>query len=70
MLEGGRQAVFDRGFRAAATRSVGGTGIGLDIALALMQKMGGTLQISNDEGRLNGTVMKFVLFRNPKQLRL
>lgn len=66
ILEEDRQAIFDRGFRAAATRSVGGTGIGLDIALALMQKMGGTLQISNDEGRLNGTVMKFVLFRNPK----
>jgi signal transduction histidine kinase len=66
VLEEDRQAIFDRGFRAAATRSVGGTGIGLDIALALMQKMGGTLQICNDEGRLNGTVMKFVLFRNPK----
>jgi signal transduction histidine kinase len=66
ILEEDRQAIFDRGFRAAATRSVGGTGIGLDIALALMQKMGGTLQISNDEGRLNGTVMKFVLFRSPK----
>jgi signal transduction histidine kinase len=66
ILEEDRQVIFDRGFRAAATSSVGGTGIGLDIALALMQKMGGTLQISNDEGRLNGTVMKFVLFRNPK----
>jgi signal transduction histidine kinase len=65
ILEKDRQAIFDRGFRAAATRSVAGTGIGLDIALALMQKMGGTLQISNEEGRLNGTVMKFVLFRNP-----
>jgi signal transduction histidine kinase len=66
ILEEDRQAIFARGFRAAATCSVGGTGIGLDIALALMQKMGGTLQISNDEGRLNGTVMKFVLFRSPK----
>jgi signal transduction histidine kinase len=66
ILEKDRQAIFDRGFRAAATRSVAGTGIGLDISLALMQKMGGTLQISNDEGRLNGTVMKFVIFRNPK----
>jgi signal transduction histidine kinase len=66
ILEKDRQAIFDRGFRAAATSSVGGTGLGLDIALALMQKMGGTLQVSNDEGQLNGTAMKFVLFRSPK----
>jgi signal transduction histidine kinase len=65
ILQEDRMAIFDRGFRASATRSVAGTGIGLDIALSLMQKMGGTLQISDDECQLNGTVMKFVLFRNP-----
>lgn len=60
-----RSAIFERGFRAEATRSVSGTGIGLDIALALMQRMGGRLEVSG-EGRYHGASMKFVIFRNPK----
>jgi signal transduction histidine kinase len=60
--------IFQRGYRSPDTNSVDGTGIGLDISQALMQRMGGVLEVAEpDEFQncLDGAVMKFTLFRKP-----
>jgi signal transduction histidine kinase len=64
-----RDAVFERGFRSPRTKSlVEGSGIGLDIGRSLVKRMGGKLDVADNKeipGSLDGTVMRFVLFRNP-----
>jgi two-component system sensor histidine kinase TctE len=67
-----RDAVFARGFRgsAATTSDIQGSGLGLDIARSLVERMGGTVRILSKReaarlGCLTGTAMKIVLFRNP-----
>ncbi|CAJ1969402.1 unnamed protein product [Cylindrotheca closterium] len=60
------EQIFQRGFRGEATRSVQGTGIGLDISQALVQRMGGDLQLASHEDYpqcLDGTVMALTLYR-------
>ena len=60
------EQIFQRGFRGEATHSVPGTGIGLDISQALVQRMGGDLEIANYEDypqSLDGTVMALTLYR-------
>jgi signal transduction histidine kinase len=60
--------IFQRGYRSPDTNSVDGTGIGLDISQALMQRMGGVLEVAEpDEFQncLDGAVIKFTLFRKP-----
>jgi len=62
------EAIFQRGFRSASTSIVQGTGIGLDISLALLQRMGGRLSLARPEsGSLGGTAFEFNLFRRPCQ---
>jgi signal transduction histidine kinase len=79
VLKEERTLIFQRGFRGQQTSFAvpDGRGIGLDISRALMIRMGGSLDVVCDEGinhnntvpcsdslpLLNGTVMKFVLFR-------
>ena len=61
-----RDRIFKRGFRGDLTRSVEGSGIGLDISQALVRCMGGTLGLV-DHGiftdSLDGTVMALTLYR-------
>lgn len=60
------EQIFDRGFRGEATQSVSGTGIGLDISHALVQRMGGGLELANPEEYpecLDGAVMALKLYR-------
>jgi signal transduction histidine kinase len=67
--DGDRKNIFKRGFRSEETNSVDGTGIGLDICLALLQRMGGVLAVAEPgdfSDSLNGAVMKFTLFRQPR----
>ena len=61
-----RENIFKRGFRGDLTKAVEGTGIGLDISLALVQHMGGTLSLV--DGRtcddcLDGAVIALTLYR-------
>jgi signal transduction histidine kinase len=59
-----RTLIFKRGFRCPTTDAVEGSGIGLDIALALVERMGGTLRVmDNDATTLDGAVFEMVLFR-------
>jgi signal transduction histidine kinase len=62
-----RTAIFQRGFRSETTSSVEGSGIGLDISHSLISRMGGTLEVAQDDENhsLDGARMKVVLFRNP-----
>lgn len=67
ILEKDRHDIFRRGFRSETTSSVKGSGIGLDISDSLISRMGGILEVAeNDNNSLDGAVMKVVLFRNPK----
>jgi len=63
-----RDAVFQRGYRGAHTNLLtNGSGIGLHISQALIAKMGGSLELlDNQTDHLQGTVMRFVLYRKPK----
>lgn len=58
-----RELVFQRGYRG--TQSVGGSGIGLDIARTLVEKMGGTLEVLPSS---KGARLQFRLFRRPPRL--
>lgn len=59
-----RDACFERGFRGDATKCIPGSGIGLDISRAMVSRMGGILEVAeNEDGQLDGTVMRLVLFR-------
>eukprot|EP00934_Nitzschia_sp_Nitz4_P000765 Nitzschia sp. Nitz4//scaffold119_size111653//91804//93318//NITZ4_004208-RA/size111653-processed-gene-0.198-mRNA-1//-1//CDS//3329533890//765//frame0 len=63
------ERIFQRGFRSASTTSAPGSGLGLDIAQGLVQRMGGTLEVGDhDEFRdaLSGAIFKCTLFRNPQ----
>ena len=65
-----REHVFLRGFRGEQTAGfVDGRGIGLDISKALMKRMGGKLDLATSKDKLgdslDGTAMKFTLFRKP-----
>jgi signal transduction histidine kinase len=67
--ESDQERVFQRGYRGHLTASmVEGRGIGLDISRALIHQMGGKLEVlaAGDKScvsRLNGTAMKFTLYR-------
>jgi signal transduction histidine kinase len=64
-----RDQIFDRGVRSDSTRSIEGSGIGLDIAKTLVRRMGGILRVAKNDAfpnSLDGTVMELILFRNPK----
>jgi len=67
IAEEDRKQLFQRGFRGKYTSQIKGSGIGLDISRELMKKMGGTLELVENDPRVHflGTVMKFTLFRNP-----
>jgi signal transduction histidine kinase len=62
-----RNDIFQRGFRSRTTSFVEGSGIGLDISHTLISRMGGTLEVAEDDENhaLDGARMKVVLFRNP-----
>jgi signal transduction histidine kinase len=68
-----QELVFQRGFRHDTTKRVGGSGIGLDIARTLVEKMGGSLDIlttgqdENDDA-FNGARLQVKLYRQPKLL--
>jgi signal transduction histidine kinase len=60
------EAIFRRGFRRLSTSQVDGTGVGLDISLALLQRMGGRLKLApRVVDSLDGAAFEFTLFRNP-----
>lgn len=64
-----RDQIFDRGVRSDSTRSIEGSGIGLDIAKTLVRRMGGILRVAKNDAfpnSLDGTAMELILFRNPK----
>jgi len=73
-----REKIFQRGYRSPRTSSsVDGSGIGLDIAKSLVDRMGGRLRVvgengfvavssgENDDGFT--TVLELKLFRNPQR---
>jgi len=59
-----REKVFHRGYRGQETRSVDGTGLGLDIARTLIEKQGGTVSVL--DGNI-GCTMEIQLPRKRKQ---
>ena len=62
-----QEAIFQRGFRSDSTRQVGGTGVGLDISLALLQRIGGRLRLVPPMvDSLDGAAFELALFRNPQ----
>ena len=63
-----RENIFQRGYRGEYTASqTVGSGIGLHISQQLISRMGGSLEIlENQPSHLSGTVMRFVLYRKPK----
>jgi len=67
ILEEELASVFERGFRSDSTSSVEGSGIGLDISQSLLLRMGGLIEVAQDDMNvsLDGAAMKLVLFRNP-----
>jgi hypothetical protein len=59
--------IFKRGFRGELTKAVKGSGIGLDISQALIQRMGGNLVLADNqafENCLDGAVMALTLYRD------
>jgi hypothetical protein len=59
--------IFKRGFRGELTKAVKGSGIGLDISQALVQRMGGNLVLADNqafENCLDGAVMALTLYRD------
>lgn len=68
ICEDEKESIFERGFRSPTTKSIEGSGIGLDICRTLMKRMGGILTVVGPNeitDSLDGAVLKFVLFRNP-----
>ena len=65
-----RESIFHRGFRGEDTKcQTKGSGIGLDISRELVAEMGGSLDLlENQSDHLNGTVMRFILYRRPEIL--
>ena len=65
-----RERVFERGYRGTTVaEKAGGKGIGLGIARSLVEQMGGSLRVANNEEyseSLKGAVMEVVLYRNPR----
>ena len=63
-----REEVFKRGFRGNESELMSdGSGIGLDISRAMISRIGGTLTVERmTPGRLEGAIMRFVLYRKPK----
>jgi signal transduction histidine kinase len=64
-----QDAVFERGYRSESTAHVAdGSGIGLAIARSLIEQMGGTLRVVDNDGYkdcLSGAVLELVVFRKP-----
>jgi signal transduction histidine kinase len=64
-----QDAVFERGYRSESTAHVAdGSGIGLAIALSLIEQMGGTLRVVDSDDYkdcLSGAVLELVVFRKP-----
>ena len=61
-----RQKIFHRGARGAQADTVNGSGIGLDIALSLVEEMGGSLQVVDNaryQKSLSGAILELVVFR-------
>eukprot|EP00536_Pseudo-nitzschia_multiseries_P005957 jgi/Psemu1/14091/gm1.14091_g len=70
-----RDLIFQRGFRSDRTSSeIGGRGIGLGLARALMDRMGGYLGLATDEDTsqfsdiLDGATMKLEVGRKPYRM--
>ena len=63
-----REEAFTRGARGNESKLMSdGSGIGLDISRAMISRIGGTLTAERmTPGRLEGAIMRFVLYRNPK----
>jgi signal transduction histidine kinase len=61
--------IFERGYRSESTAHVAdGSGIGLAIARSLIEQMGGTLRVVDNDGYndcLSGAVLELVVFRKP-----
>lgn len=55
--------IFERGYRGELTRSIKGSGIGLDISRSMITKMGGELRVA--ETSAEGTTFEFILYRSP-----
>lgn len=62
-----RQSIFQRGYRGEYTMNhTHGSGIGLHISKDMITKMGGSLEIlDNQPKHLQGTVVRFILYRKP-----
>jgi Osmosensitive K+ channel histidine kinase len=65
-----RQSIFHRGYRGEHTMNhTHGSGIGLHISKDMITKMGGSLEIlDNQPKHLQGTVVRFILYRKPNIL--
>lgn len=62
-----RQSIFQRGYRGEYTGfHTHGSGIGLHISKDMISKMGGSLNILDNQSKhLQGTVVRFILYRKP-----
>lgn len=58
-----RNEIFERGYRGELTRSIVGSGIGLDISRSMIVRMGGELRVA--ETSSEGTTFEFILYRSP-----
>lgn len=61
-----RDSVFQRGYRSEDVRdAVEGTGLGLNLSMNIIQRMGGMLDILDDgPSHLGGATIRLILFRN------
>jgi len=67
ILENEKDLVFQRGYRGELTNQLShGSGIGLNISRAMIERMGGSLELFGSKSEdLGGAAMRFVLFRSP-----
>jgi signal transduction histidine kinase len=63
-----RERIFERYYRSANGRNIGGVGLGLFITRALIENLGGRIEVDSELGR--GSEFRVILPRSPSALSL